>query len=95
MKGFINPFSKTSPNSSPNFDIFQAFAEGYLRILSSCLDELRNKFQKPIDMITIDSAEGTLRNQIYKNYSIQLHPIAMKLKIDMIDKVNDLLAKSS
>ena len=57
------------------------------------LDETRNKYRKPMDMMTIDSAEGALRNQIYKDYSIRLHPIAKKLKIDMIDNVHDLLAQ--
>src|SRR5690625_724595 len=57
------------------------------------LDEVKNKFQRPIDMMTIDSAEGALRNQVYKDYSIRLHPIAKSTKIDMIDNVHDLLAQ--
>lgn len=57
------------------------------------LDETRNKYRKPMDMMTIDSAEGALRNQIYKDYSIRLHPIAKGLKVDMIDNVHDLLAQ--
>lgn len=56
-------------------------------------DEIRNEYRKPIDMMTIDSAEGALRNQIYKDHSIRLHPIAKKLKVDMIDNVHDLLAQ--
>lgn len=50
-------------------------------------------YKKPIDISTIDSAEGALRNQVYKDYSIRLHPIAKKTKIDMIDNVHDLLAQ--
>lgn len=57
------------------------------------LQSVRNKYGKHIDMMTIDSAEGALRNQIYKDYSIRLHPIAKKTKIDMIDNAHDLLAQ--
>src|SRR5690606_36807986 len=49
------------------------------------LDSLKERFKKPFDVMTIDSAEGALRNQIYKDYAIRLHPIAKKKKIDMID----------
>src|SRR5690625_2130420 len=56
------------------------------------LDSIRNEYNKPFDVMTIDSAEGALRNQIYKDYSIRLHPIAKKKKIDMIDNVHSLLA---
>lgn len=54
---------------------------------------VREAYKKHIDMMTIDSAEGALRNQIYKDYSIRLHPIAKKTKIDMIDNFHDLLAQ--
>lgn len=53
----------------------------------------REQYKKHIDMMTIDSAEGALRNQVYKDYGIRLHPIAKKTKIDMIDNVHDLLAQ--
>lgn len=54
---------------------------------------IRNIYKKNLDMMTIDSAEGALRNQVYKDYSIRLHPIAKKTKIDMIDNFHDLLAQ--
>lgn len=54
---------------------------------------IRNTYPKQIDVMTIDSAEGALRNQVYKDYSIRLHPISKKTKIDMIDNVHDLLAQ--
>lgn len=57
------------------------------------LDGIRNKYNKPIDMMTIDSAEGALRNQVYKDYHIRMHPIAKGSKVDMIDNVHDLLAR--
>lgn len=53
---------------------------------------VRNTYNKPIDKMTIDSAEGGLRNQFYLDYTIRLHPIAKKKKIEMIDNVHSLLA---
>lgn len=50
-------------------------------------------YKRNIDMETIDSAEGALRNQVFKDYGIRLHPIAKKKKVDMIDNVHTLLAQ--
>lgn len=55
--------------------------------------KIRDTYRKNIDMQTIDSAEGALRNQIFKDYGIRLHPIPKKKKVDMIDNVHDLLAQ--
>ncbi|AJH79066.1 PBSX family phage terminase large subunit [Heyndrickxia coagulans] len=52
-----------------------------------------SRFKRNIDMRTIDSAEGALRNQYMKDYGIQLHPIAKKKKVNMIENVQDLLAQ--
>lgn len=57
------------------------------------IDKIRKEYHRPIDKMTIDSAEGALRNQIYKDYHIRLNPVAKKKKIDMIDNVQDLLAQ--
>lgn len=57
------------------------------------LDSIRDKYKKPIDMQTIDSAEGALRNQIFKDYGLRLHPVAKFKKLDMIDYVHNLLAQ--
>lgn len=57
------------------------------------LQSVQETFKKPIDMLTIDSAEGALRNQLFKDYGIRLHPVAKKKKLDMIDGVHDLLAQ--
>src|SRR5690625_237311 len=54
---------------------------------------INKTYSKPFDMLTIDSAEGALRNQVYKDYNIRMHPIAKKTKVDMIDNVHDLLAQ--
>jgi phage terminase large subunit len=65
--------------------------------LSKDLREWMNKIQQTynrhFDQQTIDSAEGALRNQFFKDYGIRLHPVAKKKKIDMIDNVQDLLAQ--
>ena len=57
------------------------------------LKRIREKYNRPVDMQTIDSAEGALRNQVYKDYSIILHPVKKLKKINMIDNVHDLLAQ--
>lgn len=57
------------------------------------MNKIRKTHKKPIDVQTIDSAEGALRNQVFKDYGIRLHPIAKKKKVDMIDNVHDLLAQ--
>lgn len=42
---------------------------------------------------TIDSAEGALRNQYYKDYGQRLMPVKKKKKVDMIDYPTNLLAQ--
>ncbi|ACH42306.1 terminase [Bacillus cereus] len=56
-------------------------------------DSIIKMYNRYFDKQTIDSAEGALRNQVFKDYGIRLHPIAKKKKIDMIDNVQDLLAQ--
>lgn len=56
-------------------------------------DSVVKMYNRYFDKQTIDSAEGALRNQVFKDYGIRLHPIAKKKKIDMIDNVQDLLAQ--
>ncbi|PEQ01553.1 PBSX family phage terminase large subunit [Bacillus wiedmannii] len=56
-------------------------------------DSVVKDYNRYFDKQTIDSAEGALRNQLFKDYGIRLHPIAKKKKIDMIDNVQDLLAQ--
>lgn len=46
-----------------------------------------------IDTWTIDSAEGALRNQFFKDYGIMLGAARKKTKIKMIENVEDLLAQ--
>lgn len=42
---------------------------------------------------TIDSADGALRNQYYKDYRQHLNPVKKIKKVDMIDRVHNLLAQ--
>lgn len=56
-------------------------------------DSMVKQYKRHFDVQTIDSAEGALRNQYFKDYGIRLHPVAKKKKIDMIDNVQDLLAQ--
>ena len=52
------------------------------------------KHNKPIMNRTIDSAEGGIRNQYYKDYGQELHPVNKSVgKVNMIDHVQDLMAQ--
>ncbi|WP_282171814.1 PBSX family phage terminase large subunit [Cytobacillus firmus] len=61
--------------------------------LKEWMDKIQQTYNRHFDQQTIDSAEGALRNQFYKDYGIRLHPVGKKKKIDMIDNVQDLLAQ--
>jgi phage terminase large subunit len=51
------------------------------------------KWKTNIDSWTIDSAEGALRNQFNKDYGIYLTPARKKIKVKMIENVEDLLVQ--
>lgn len=57
------------------------------------IDHITAKYKKPIDTETIDSAEGALRNQIFRDYGRVLYPVVKKKKETMIDYVQNLLAQ--
>lgn len=57
------------------------------------IDEIKDKYKRHMDMMTVDSAEGALRNQIFKDHTIRLHPVGKIKKLDMIDFTYDLLAQ--
>ncbi|PEE04595.1 PBSX family phage terminase large subunit [Bacillus pseudomycoides] len=61
--------------------------------LKEWMDSIVEIYKRYFDKQTIDSAEGALRNQFFKDYGIRLHPVAKKKKIDMIDNVQDLMAQ--
>ena len=54
---------------------------------------LLEKYNVPIIRLTIDSAEGALRNQYYKDFGIRWVPVAKKKNQTMIDMVTSLLAQ--
>lgn len=55
--------------------------------------ETQGRYQKPIYKYTIDSAEGAIRNQYFKDYNVRWNPIHKKKKVTMIDNVVVLLAQ--
>ncbi|GEN30245.1 phage terminase large subunit [Cerasibacillus quisquiliarum] len=77
-----------SPQGKVNKKAPSELSEGFFDFYT----KTRETFKKPYDVHTIDSAEGALRNQIFKDYGLRLHPIAKKKKIEMIDNVHSLLA---
>lgn len=78
-----------SPEGKANKKAPSELSKGYFEWRNGILKQ----YKKNIDVETIDSAEGALRNQIFKDYGIRLHPIAKKKKVDMIDNVHVLLAQ--
>lgn len=67
-------------------------------LLSRELFEFVNKQTKqfpgaPVLKMTIDSAEGALRNQYFEDYGERWHPVAKKKKIVMTEFVQSLLAE--
>lgn len=55
---------------------------------------MAQKWKAPIDRETIDSAEGAIRNQFYKDYGKRLYPVNKgKDKQTLIDYSQDFLAK--
>lgn len=66
-------------------------------VLSKELHEFVTKQTKlfvnvPVVEMTIDSAEGALRNQYLEDFGIRWHPVAKKKKIVMTEYVQSLLA---
>lgn len=51
------------------------------------------KYRTPVRNRTIDSAEGGIRNEYFKDYGIRWKPVAKKLKITMTEYVQSLLAE--
>lgn len=61
--------------------------------LKEFMDKLNERYKKPVDQLTIDSAEGGIRNQFFLDYGIRINPVAKKKKVDMIDLFQDLLVQ--
>lgn len=61
--------------------------------LKAFIDKVTNWIGKQPTRMTIDSAEGALDNQFYNDYGIRWHKVNKLRKVDMIDRVQDLLAQ--
>lgn len=61
--------------------------------LHSFINKLAKRFKKPATKLTIDSAEGALDNQFYNDYGVHLHKVAKLKKVDMIDRVQNIVAQ--
>ena len=61
--------------------------------MNSFVLETKNKWQKPIKLELIDSAEGALRNQYFLDFGIRLDTVNKDKKVIMVDFVQDLLAQ--
>jgi phage terminase large subunit len=61
--------------------------------LKHFIDKCSDKFQLQPTRLTIDSAEGALDNQFYNDFGIRFHKVHKLKKVDMIDRVQDLLAQ--
>lgn len=57
------------------------------------LDKVSNEWKKPIDKLTIDSAEGALRNELFLQHGLRVNPVAKLKNIDMVDFVHTMLAQ--
>ncbi len=63
------------------------------RDLKEFIDKVTNWFGKQPTRLTMDSAEGALDNQFYNDFGIRWHKVRKLKKVDMIDRVQDLLAQ--
>lgn len=63
------------------------------RDLKEFIDNVTNWIGKQPTRLTMDSAEGALDNQFYNDFGIRWHKVRKLKKVDMIDRVQDLLAQ--
>lgn len=61
--------------------------------LKGFIDKCTNEYGLQPDRMTIDSAEGALDNQFYNDYGVHWHKVNKLKNIDMVDRVQDLLAQ--
>ena len=78
-----------SPNEKPNKKAPSELSKDLFNFKM----EIMKRFKSATDRETIDSAEGALRNQYYKDWGIKLHPVDKgKSKEDLIDYSQNFLA---
>lgn len=63
------------------------------RDLYDFIQRVCGQYGKSPTRMTIDSAEGALDNQFYKDYGVHWHKVHKLTKADMVDRVQDLLAQ--
>lgn len=63
------------------------------RDLKEFIDKVTNWIGKQPTRLTMDSAEGALDNQFYNDFGIHWHKVSKLKKVEMIDRVQDLLAQ--
>lgn len=61
--------------------------------LKQFIDKNMSELHFGITNMTIDSAEGALENQFYNDYGVHWRKVKKLKKVDMIDRVQDLLAQ--
>ena len=57
------------------------------------VEETSKRYNKPVQLELIDSAEGALRNQYFLDFGKRLSTVNKKRKVIMVDYVQDLLAQ--
>lgn len=62
-------------------------------MINQFVENVLDRYNVQMLVLTIDSAEGALRNQFYHDFGIRWHPVAKKKNQTMIDMVCTLLAK--
>jgi len=77
-----------SPNGKTVKKAPSEFSEDLWNFTQYCC----NTYKASQDTMIIDSAEGGMRNQFFKDYGIRLTPVSKVLKTTMIDYVQDLLS---
>lgn len=61
--------------------------------LKRFIDSNKERWRKPVRRMTMDSAEGALDNQMYRDYGIRWHKVSKLKKVDMIDRVQNIAAQ--
>lgn len=61
--------------------------------LKQFIDSNKERWRKPVRRMTMDSAEGALDNQMYRDYGIRWHKVSKLKKVDMIDRVQNIAAQ--
>lgn len=62
-------------------------------MINDFITGVQEKYNVPIIRLTIDSAEGALRNQMFLDFGLKWHPVAKLRKVTMIDSFQSLLAQ--